>query len=181
MPGAGVSPIGVVFFLDALHFDITPQLLNHLLPLLTVLKLVVVALAIALGWLRRKQSGTGFLGTIALCWICFAIFAPGFIPYYLIWMAPFVLLYSLLWYSDPDGCKLDLSVRLLQYDVPWNTLVCVRSFGAAGLERLGDNSVVRCGRYSYLRDDRLAASAGERRELRFSAICTERNCAGERR
>lgn len=82
---------------------------------------------------------------------------------------------------DPDGCKLDLSVRLLQYDVPWNTLVCVRSFGAAGLERLGDNSVVRCGRYCYLRDDRLAASAGERRELRFRAICTDRNCAGERR
>src|SRR5207302_6543444 len=87
-----------VFFLDALHFDVTLQLLNRLLPLLTVLKLVVVALAITLGWLRRKQSGTGFLGTIALCWICFAIFTPGFIPYYLICMAPFVLLYSPPWY-----------------------------------------------------------------------------------
>ncbi len=87
-----------VFFMDALHFDVTPQSLNRLLPLLTVLKIVVVGLAIALGWLRRKQSGIGFLGTVGLCWICFAIFAPGFIPYYLVWMAPFVLLYSPAWY-----------------------------------------------------------------------------------
>ena len=82
---------------------------------------------------------------------------------------------------DSDGRKLDLSFRLLQYDVPWNTLVCVRSFGAAGLEPLGDNSVVRCGSYRYLRDDRPAAGAGERYELRFRAICTDTDCAGERR
>ena len=82
---------------------------------------------------------------------------------------------------NSDGRKLDLSFRLLQYDVPWNTLVCVRSFGAAGLERLRDNSVVRCGRYRYLRDDRPAAGARKRCELRFRAICTDRNCAGERR
>jgi len=82
---------------------------------------------------------------------------------------------------DSDGRKLDLSFRLLQYDVPWNTLVCVRSCGPAGLERLGDNSVVRSGRYRYLRDDRPVACADERCELRFRAICTDRNCAGERR
>jgi Glycosyltransferase family 87 len=112
-----------VFFLDALHFDVTPQLLNRLLPLLTVLKLLVVALAIALGWLRRKQSGTGFLGTIALCWICFAIFAPGFIPYYLVWMAPFVLLYSPAWYvtlTAATSIYLFAYYNIMSHGMPWN-------------------------------------------------------------
>ena len=90
-----------------------------------------------------------------------------------------VLLAALV--RDSDGRKLDLSFRLLQHDVPWNTLVCVRSFGAAGLEQLGDNSVVRCGRYRYLCGDRPAAAAGERCELRFRTISTDTNCAGERR
>jgi uncharacterized membrane protein len=73
-----------VFFLNKFHFDVSPQSLNRLLPLLTALKIVVVVLAIGLGWFRRKQSGTGFVGTVGLCWICFAIFTPGFIPYYLV-------------------------------------------------------------------------------------------------
>jgi hypothetical protein len=114
----------VVFFLDAFHFDVTPQSLNGLLPLLTGLKIVVISLAIALGWLRRKQSGPGFLATIGLSWICFAIFAPGFIPYYLVWMAPFVLLYSPAWYAVLTAAS---SIYLFAYynimshgKMPWN-------------------------------------------------------------
>ena len=111
-----------VLFLHALHFNVTPQSLNRLLPLLTVLKLVVVALAITLAWLRRKQSGTGFLGTIALCWICFAIFAPGFIPYYLIWMAPFVLFYSPPWYvilTVASSIYLFAYYNMMSHGIPW--------------------------------------------------------------
>jgi hypothetical protein len=111
-----------VFFLRALHFDVTLQSLNRLLPLLTVLKLVVVALAITLSWLRRKQSGSGFLGTIALCWICFAIFAPGFIPYYLVWMAPFVLLYSSPWYvilTVASSIYLFAYYNMMSHGIPW--------------------------------------------------------------
>ena len=113
-----------IFFLDALHFDVTPQSLDRLLPLLTALKFIVVALAFALGWLRRKESGSGFLGTIALCWISFAIFAPGFIPYYLVWTAPFVLLYSPGWYAVLTAAS---STYLFAYynimshgTIPWN-------------------------------------------------------------
>jgi hypothetical protein len=87
-----------------------------------VLKVVVVALAITLGWLRRKQSGTGFLGTIALCWICFAIFAPGFIPYYLVWMAPFVLLYSPPWYvilTVASSIYLFSYYNMMSHGIPW--------------------------------------------------------------
>ena len=112
-----------VFFLDKFHFDVSPQSLNRLQPLLTALKIVVVALAIGLGWFRRKQSATGFLGTVALCWICFAIFAPGFIPYYLVWMAPFVLLYSATWYAvltAASSIYLFAYYNMMSHGMPWN-------------------------------------------------------------
>jgi hypothetical protein len=88
-----------VRLLDAFHFDVSPQSLNRLMPLLLILKIIVVLTVTALAWFRRNKSGTEFLGTIGLAWTCFAIFAPGFIPYYLVWMAPFVLLYSPTWYA----------------------------------------------------------------------------------
>ncbi|HST30874.1 MAG TPA: glycosyltransferase 87 family protein [Chthoniobacterales bacterium] len=112
-----------VFFLEKFHFDISPQALNRLGPLLTALKVVVVALAIGLGWFRRKQSAMGFLGTVALCWICFAIFAPGFIPYYLVWMAPFVLLYSATWYAlltAASSIYLFAYYNMMSHGMPWN-------------------------------------------------------------
>jgi hypothetical protein len=112
-----------VFFLDTLHFDVTPKSLNHLLPLLTGLKIIILASAITLGWLRRKESGAGFLGTITLCWTCFAIFAPGFVPYYLVWMAPFVLLYSPIWYAvltAASSIYLFAYYNMMSHGMPWN-------------------------------------------------------------
>jgi hypothetical protein len=112
-----------VFLLSALHFDITPQLLSHLSPLLTALKVITVASATALAWFRRKQSAIGFLTTIALAWICFAIFAPGFIPYYLAWLAPFVLLYSPAWYAiltAASSIYLFAYYNMMSHGMPWN-------------------------------------------------------------
>lgn len=112
-----------VRFLDAFHCEVTPESLNRLLPLLTALKIVVVACALLLGWFRRKQAGSGFLATIALCWICFAIFAPGFIPYYLVWLAPFVLLYSPFGYAALTAAStiyLFAYYNMMSHGMPWN-------------------------------------------------------------
>jgi Glycosyltransferase family 87 len=112
-----------VFFLRRFHFDVTPESLNRPFPVLGALKVAVAALAIALGWLRRKQSGVGFLGTIGLCWVCFAIFAPGFIPYYVVWMAPFVLLYSPPSYAvltAASSIYLFAYYNMMSHGMPWN-------------------------------------------------------------
>jgi Glycosyltransferase family 87 len=123
-PGGWGITYWCTFLLDEFHFDVTPQGLNWLIPLLKALKIVIVALAIALGWFRRRQSTMGFLDTIGLCWICFAIFTPGFVPYYLVWMAPFVLLYSATWYAALTAAS---SIYLFAYYnmmshgiMPWN-------------------------------------------------------------
>src|SRR5205085_2520754 len=80
-----------------------------------------------------------------------------------------------------EGRKLDLSFRVLLYDVTWNTLVCVRSFGVAGLVRLRFNFVFLCVRFRYLRDYRPAAGARQMYALLFRAIYTVSICAGVRR
>ena len=112
-----------VFFLDAFHFDVTSQSLNRLSPVLLVLKITVVLTVTGLAWVRRNQSGTQFLRTIALAWTCFAIFTPGFIPYYLCWLAPFVLLYSAQWYvvlTAASSIYLFAYYNMMSHGMPWN-------------------------------------------------------------
>ena len=82
-----------------------------------------MATVIAIGWLRRKESGVGFVKTIALCWVWFAVLAPGFIPYYLIWLAPFVLLYSPSWYivlTAGSSIYLFAYYNVMAHGMPWN-------------------------------------------------------------
>ena len=109
---------------EALHLDLSPKSLDRLAPLLTALKLIIIVSVIALGWLRRKQSGAGFFATIALSWTCFVVLAPGFIPYYLIWMAPFVLLYSPNWYAiltAASSIYLFAYYNMMAHGMPWNS------------------------------------------------------------
>jgi uncharacterized membrane protein len=120
--GWGITYWCVALF-DALHLDSSPGSLNRLWPLLLALKISIIVSVAVLGWLRRKQSGVGFLATIALSWTCFMILAPGFIPYYLIWMAPFVLLYSPVWYvflTAASSIYLFAYYNIMSHGMPWN-------------------------------------------------------------
>jgi glycosyl transferase family 87 len=112
-----------LFRFHAFRMDLDPKSLDHLLALLVALKALIVVLVIALAWLRRKQTGPGFVATIGLAWTCFMIFAPGFIPYYLIWMAPFVLLYSATWYAvltAASSIYLFAYYNTMSHGMPWN-------------------------------------------------------------
>jgi Glycosyltransferase family 87 len=111
------------WLLEAFHYEITPAVVDRLAPLLTALKVIVACSVIALGWMRRKTSGLGFAKSIALAWICFAIFAPGFVPYYVIWFAPFLLLYSPVFYVIFTGASsiyLFAYYHLMSQGLPWN-------------------------------------------------------------
>ena len=112
-----------VFLFKAFQMDLSPKSLDRLQPVLIALKALIVVLVIALAWLRRKQSGPEFVATIGLAWTCFVIFAPGFIPYYLIWMAPFVLLYSAIWYAvltAASSIYLFAYYNIMSHGMPWN-------------------------------------------------------------
>ncbi len=91
--------------------------------LLIALKVMIVAVAVSIGWIRRRLPGVEVFSTLAFCWIGFVVLAPGFVPYYLIWMAPFVLIYSARWYVALNVAS---SMYLFTYydamagGMPWN-------------------------------------------------------------
>lgn len=64
------------------------------LAVMSALKGVIVAAALALAWQRRALPAREVFGTLALVWMVFFVFAPGVGTQYLIWAAPFLLVAS---------------------------------------------------------------------------------------
>ena len=58
------------------------------------LKGVIIAGIAAVGWLRRKAAPSEFAVTIGIAWLVFFVFAPGVGVQYIVWAAPFLLLFS---------------------------------------------------------------------------------------
>jgi hypothetical protein len=75
----------------------------HLPPLervvITILKLVIIAAVLLIAWRRRKLSGERLFDSLAYAWIIFFVFAPSVSAQYLIWLAPFVLVLSPVFYG----------------------------------------------------------------------------------
>jgi hypothetical protein len=67
--------------------------------IVTVLKLIIVVVAVWLAWKNRNTRGRAFVESLACSWLVFFVFAPGVCPQYLIWLAPFILILSPTLYS----------------------------------------------------------------------------------
>ena len=65
----------------------------------SALKLAIVAGIIAFAWKRRSQSGTDLFSVMAAAWAVFFVFAPGIGGQYMVWCAPFFLVYSVRWWA----------------------------------------------------------------------------------
>jgi hypothetical protein len=112
------------FLADHLHLVAPGRYPFEKIPwFLTCLKLAIIAGAIIIGWMRRKEEGLGFAKSVALAWVCFMILAPGFCPYYLIWIAPFLLCYSSVWYvivTATSSVYLFVYYNTMSHGMPWN-------------------------------------------------------------
>ena len=120
--GWGITYLAGVF---ARQFGIQshPIFLECLLTSITALKLITILCVVALAWFRRKAAGLQFATTVTYCWVCFAILAPGFVPYYLVWLAPFMLLYSGAWYAVVTAAStiyLFAYYNIMAHGMPWN-------------------------------------------------------------
>lgn len=65
----------------------------------TALKLLIVVLALAIAWRRRKRDSHEIFQTLALIWASFFVFAPGFGAQYLAWLIPCFLLANERWFA----------------------------------------------------------------------------------
>lgn len=60
----------------------------------TACKLLIISAVFTLAWRRRKVESRGIWDSMAYGWIVFFIFSPGVCTQYLVWLAPFILLFS---------------------------------------------------------------------------------------
>jgi len=91
--------------------------------MLASLKLAIICAILFIGWTRRKRSGQGIMASLTDAWICFMILAPGFIPYYLVWLAPFLVCYSTPWYvaiTAASSAYLFAYYNTMSHGMPWN-------------------------------------------------------------
>jgi uncharacterized membrane protein len=67
--------------------------------IVAVLKMVIICSALWIAWQHRSSRGRGFIEGIGYTWLVFFLFAPGVGAQYLIWLAPFLLVLSPVFYT----------------------------------------------------------------------------------
>ena len=112
------------YLADHLHLSVPGRYPFEKIPwVLTSLKLAIIAVILLAGWMRRQRDGMGLFATITFSWICFMILAPGFVPYYLVWLAPFLVCYSTAWYgvvTAASSIYLFAYYNAMSHGMPWN-------------------------------------------------------------
>jgi hypothetical protein len=88
----------------------------------TCLKLLIIGAVARLAWIRRKEGGGEIFTTLALGWIVFFVFSPAVCAQYLVWLAPFVLVYSAGWYgalTAAGSLYLFVFYNTISHGMPW--------------------------------------------------------------
>ena len=104
---------GVVSFL---HF---PPLQTFVI---TVLKVIIVASISIIAWRRRNLNERAFLDSLSYAWIIFFVFSPGVCTQYMIWLAPFILMFSptfYLWLTAASSLFVFFFYNVTAHGLPW--------------------------------------------------------------
>jgi hypothetical protein len=64
-----------------------------------ILKLAIIGSVLAIAWRNRKGNGAVLFSTIAFVWMIFFSLSPGMGVQYMVWFAPFLLVWSARWYT----------------------------------------------------------------------------------
>ena len=90
---------------------------------ISMLKAVIVLSVLVLAWFGRKAKGCEFFSVIAIAWAIFFVFAPGIAGQYMVWLAPFILIYSPWWYAGftvASSLFLFMLYNTISHGMPWN-------------------------------------------------------------
>ena len=88
------------------------------------LKIIIVATVMTMAWRRRGVEPLQVFATLALSWAVFFVFAPGFGAQYLVWLAPFFLVASEVWYAvltAASSVALFVFYNSISGGMPWRT------------------------------------------------------------
>jgi glycosyl transferase family 87 len=84
-----------MFRMVTFFYDISPRESF----VVTVLKLIIIAAVLMIAWRRRNLGERALFDSVAYAWIVFFVFAPGVCAQYMVWLAPFVLVLSPVFYG----------------------------------------------------------------------------------
>jgi Gpi18-like mannosyltransferase len=65
----------------------------------SALKLIIITAVLIIAWRRRNLGERALPDSVAYAWIVFFVFAPGVCAQYMVWLAPFVLVLSPVFYG----------------------------------------------------------------------------------
>jgi hypothetical protein len=104
-----------------------------------ILKVFIVSIVIVAGWRNRKGGIVELFSTLAFAWITFFTFAPGLGFQYMVWFAPFLLVWNARWYA---ALAASTSLVLFLYyhvtsgsSIPWYQ-ASIPGFGPYGSVRI---------------------------------------------
>jgi len=84
-----------MFRMGTFFYDISPMESF----VVTVLKLIIIAAVLMIAWRRRNLGERALFDSVAYAWIVFFVFAPGICAQYMVWLAPFALVLSPVFYG----------------------------------------------------------------------------------
>jgi hypothetical protein len=91
-----------------------------------VLKVAIVVSVVAVAWRRRQLNAAAMISSITYAWLFFFALSPGFCAYYLLWLAPFVLLFSPSFYAlltAASSLFLFIFYNTLAGGLPWHIAI----------------------------------------------------------
>jgi uncharacterized membrane protein len=97
-----------------------------------LLKAIIVAAVIVIGWRRRHLPALGVVNSIAYSWVIFFIFSPAVCPQYMVWLAPFLLILSPTFYAcftATSSIFLFLAYNSVAGGLPWFIAIAKSSHG----------------------------------------------------
>jgi uncharacterized membrane protein len=90
--------------------------------IITALKIFIITVVATIGWRRRKLGPDALLDSLAYAWIVFFVFSPGVCVQHMIWLAPFALALSPIfygWLTASTSLLLFVFYQVTAGEFPW--------------------------------------------------------------
>jgi uncharacterized membrane protein len=111
-----------MFRMETVFYDISPMESF----VVTVLKLIIIAAVLMIAWRRRNLGERALFDSVAYAWIVFFVFAPGACAQYMVWLAPFVLVLSPVfygWLAASSSLFLFFFYNVNAGEFPWYSII----------------------------------------------------------
>ncbi|MEP7014210.1 MAG: hypothetical protein ABI925_02100 [Verrucomicrobiota bacterium] len=95
-----------------------------------LLKISIITAILGLAWRRRSLDGYAMIKSMGYAWLIFFALSPGICPQYMVWLAPFILVFSCglyAWLTVASSLFLFFFYNTIAHGLPWFLVVSKNS------------------------------------------------------